>query len=112
LIGCESDSDLVVAPISVNGLIGILTFHHSGITISITKSSIAIYKTSSIFGLSLWISSINKMSPFSKVLSIEIISEGLVMAYPVTALMVVVACLEMMFASVVLPNQLGPEKRI
>lgn len=110
MIGCDSDSDFVVAPMRVKGLIGILTFHHSGITISITKSSIAMYKTSSMFGLSLWISSIKSISPDSKEFKMLIISAGLVIAYHVTALIHTLDCLAMIFAIVVLPNQLGPEK--
>jgi hypothetical protein len=112
LIGCESDSDFVVAPMSVNGLIGILTFHHSGITISITKSSIAIYNTSSIFGLSLCISSINKISPSSKLLRMLTISAGFVMAYHVTALILTHDCFEIICAIVVFQNPLGPENNI
>jgi len=40
------------------------------------------------------------------------ISEGLVIAYPVTALIFTCPCLDMMFAIVVFPNPLGPENRI
>lgn len=97
---------------SVNGLIGILTFPHSGITISITKSSIAIYNTSSIFGFNLWISSMKRISQVSSVFKMLIISDGLVIAYPVTALIFTCPCLEMICAMVVFPNPLGPEKRM
>lgn len=77
-----------------------------------TKSSIAIYNTSSMFGFNLWISSMNKISQVSRVLRMLMISDGFVMAYPVTALMFTCPCLEMMCAIVVLPNPLGPENRI
>gem|GEM_PF-3611652 len=73
-------SDLVVAPIRVKGCMGILTCQPSGITISITKSSIAVYSISSILGIKRCISSINKISHSCNVLSKEIISAGLLMA--------------------------------
>jgi len=98
--------------VKVNGAIGILIFQPSGITISITKSSIAIYKTSSIFGLSLWISSINKTSPSSKLLSIEIISAGLLIAYQVIALIFLSICFAIILAIVVFPKPLGPENKV
>ena len=97
---------------SVNGLIGILTLPHSGMTISMTKSSIAIYNTSSIFGFSLWISSMNRISQVSSVFNILIISDGLVIAYQVTALIFTCPCLEIICAMVVFPNPLGPENKI
>lgn len=40
------------------------------------------------------------------------ISDGLVIAYPVTALMFTCDCLEMMCAKVVFPNPLGPENKM
>ena len=112
LIGWLNISDFVVAQMSVNGLIGILTFPHSGITISMTKSSIAIYNTSSMFGFNLWISSMKKISQVSSVFKILMISDGFVIAYQVTALIFTCPCLEMMCAIVVFPKPLGPENKI
>lgn len=40
------------------------------------------------------------------------ISDGFVIAYPVTALIFTCPCLEIMCAIVVFPNPLGPEKSI
>ena len=111
-IGCESDSGFVVAPIRVKGLIGSLILHHSGITISIKKSSIAIYNTSSIVGLRRWISSIKRISPVSRLLSTLTSSLGLLNAYQVTTFKEVPICLERMPARVVFPNPLDHEKRI
>lgn len=65
-----------------------------------------------MFGLSLWISSINKTSQVSSVFSILMISDGLVIAYPVTALIFTCPCLEMICAIVVFPNPLGPENKM
>jgi hypothetical protein len=103
---------LVVAHINVKGFIGILTLHHSGMTISITKSSMAIYNTSSIFGLSLCISSINKISHCSRLFKMLTISEGFDIAYQVTAFIQIFHCLDIIYAIVVLPNQLGQENNI
>jgi len=77
-----------------------------------TKSSIAIYNTSSMFGFSLWISSMNKISQFSSVFNMLIISDGLVIAYPVTAFIFTCHCLDIICAMVVFPNPLGPENNI
>lgn len=111
-IGCESDSGLVVAPIRVKGLIGSLILHPSGITISIRKSSIAIYNTSSIVGFKRWISSIKRISPASRLLSTLTSSLGLLNAYQVTTFKEVPICLERMPARVVFPNPLDPENKI
>jgi hypothetical protein len=110
--GADSDSIFVVAPINVNLLIGKRILHHSGITKSITRSSIAIYNTSSIVGFRRCISSINKISHSCKLLRIEISSDGLEIAYHVTALIFTHISLAMMWASVVFPYPLFPEKSI
>jgi hypothetical protein len=91
---------------------GNLKFHHSGNTISITKSSIAIYNTSSIVGFNLWISSINNTSPFSKELRTLTNSLGLERAYQVITFNWVPNCLEIIHAIVVFQNPLGHENKI
>jgi hypothetical protein len=52
------------------------------------------------------------MSHCSNEFRILIISAGFVIAYHVTALIPTFDCLAMIFAIVVFPNQLGPEKSI
>ena len=88
---------------------GSLRFHPSGITISITKSSIAIYKTSSIAGLNLWISSIKRISQLSKLFKTLTNSLGLEIAYHVIIFILVPSWLATIHAIVVFQNPLGQE---
>ena len=102
---------LVVAPINVN-------FGRSKridraaapfpITISITKSSIAGYNTSSTWRFNRWISSTNSTSPSCRLLRIAAISPGFSMAGPAVIFRFVPISFATIPASVVLPSPGGP----
>ena len=104
----------VVAPINVNGFKLICTDRALGPLsniMSILKSSIAEYKYSSTIGLSRWISSMNKTSFVSKLVSKPAKSPGLSNTGPEVILILEPNSFEIINDKVVLPKPGGPCKR-
>mgnify|MGYP003324057343 CR=1 FL=1 len=111
LSGADRSPDLVVAPIKVNGFNFICTDLALGpesIIRSILKSSMAEYKYSSITLFSLCISSINKTSPSSKLVSRPARSPAFSSTGPDVTFKFVESSLEIIWDNVVLPRPGGP----